>query len=152
VFKFNFSLNDTTVLKDYIQYTDIIRIKANDLILLYKDEVQAESCKKWMFNIDYDFSSLDTVNEKFSKTYSECKASNYDTADDSDKSGSNQRILEEFFIFNLISFSVNFLMTIYIVQIIIEFFKYRNLKIEKVSKYRWLLRNKKNFDGKTAIH
>lgn len=78
VLKLHFSLNDTVRLKEYLQYTDVIRIKASDLILLYKDEIQAMSCKNWMFNIDYDFNSLDKVGERFSKSYSECKADNFD--------------------------------------------------------------------------
>jgi outer membrane receptor for Fe3+-dicitrate len=39
VLKLHFSLNDTSRLKEYLQYTDVIRIKANDIILLYKDEI-----------------------------------------------------------------------------------------------------------------
>ena len=150
VLKLHFSLNDTSRLKEYLQYTDVIRIKANDIILLYKDEIQAVSCKNWMFNIDYDFNSLDKVSERFSKSYSECKADNFDQKESHNSGGSSGRIFEEFFIFNLMSFLLNFTMTIFIVQIIIEIFKYRSLKIEKVSKYRWLLRNKKNFDGKVS--
>lgn len=150
VLKLHFSLNDTVRLKEYLQYTDVIRIKASDLILLYKDEIQAMSCKNWMFNIDYDFNSLDKVGERFSKSYSECKADNFDQKEDKNETGSDGRIFEEFFIFNFMSFLLNFTMTVFIVQIIIEIFKYRSLKIEKVSKYRWLLRNKKNFDGKVT--
>lgn len=150
VLKLHFSLNDTSQLREYLQYTDVIRIKANDILLLYKDEVQEISCKNWMFNIDYDFTSLDKAKENFSKSYSECKASNFDQKNQNDLT-SDSRIFEEFFVFNLLSFLINFKMTIFIVRIIIEIFKYRILKIEKVKKYRWLLRNKKNFDGKKAL-
>ena len=151
VLKLHFSLNDTLSLKNYLQYVDIIRIKVNDIILLHKDEIQDLSCKNWMFTIDYDFNKLDKVKERFTKSYNECNGQNFDQKEDQNKDNNTARIFDEFFILNLISFVLNFTMTIFIVQTIIEIFKYHSLKGEKMAKYRWLLRNKKNFSGNEAL-
>lgn len=147
VLKLRFSLNDTELLKDYLQKVDVIRIKASNLVLLSKNSVGGLTCKRWEFSVDFDFKSLDKVKERFLKNYRECQSDNYDSDDDKNETGADSIIFEEFFIYNGISFTLNFSMTIFILSVVIEIFKYRSLKSEKRSKYRWLLRNKKNFDG-----
>lgn len=147
VFKLKFALNDTQLLKDYLQKVHVVKITASNLILLSKNSIGAFSCKRWEFSFEFDFKSLDKVKQKFSRNYRECKSDNFDSDDESKETGADSIIFQEFFIYNAISFTINFSMTIFILSVVIEIFKYRSLKAEKRSKYRWLLRNKKNFDG-----
>lgn len=147
VLKLKFALNDTELLKDYLQKVHVVRITASNLILLSKNSIGSFSCKRWEFNFEFDFKSLDKVSQRFSRNYRECKSDNFDSDDDTNETGADSIIFQEFFIYNAVCFTINFSMTIFILSVVIEIFKYRSLKAEKRSKYRWLLRNKKNFDG-----
>jgi hypothetical protein len=148
VLKLGFSLNDTKLLKSFIQTSNVIRIRATNLILMSKNTMRAWTCKKWNFEIDFDFSRLDDVKERFDRNYLECESDNYDKDDDKNEKGADSIFFTEIFFFNLLSFALNFSMTIFILNVVIEIFKYRALKAQKKSKYRWLLRNKKNFEHK----
>ena len=149
VLKLDFSLNDTTELKKYLQQTQSIEVKANNLIYLSRSEVGSISCKQWSFSIIFDFSSLVAVHTDLQKSFQECNGNQYDR--DVDEGPNNTILFTEQFIFNLISFVTNFAMTMMIVNVIIDVFKYRSLKEEKKAKYRWLLRNKKNFEGEVKF-
>ena len=147
VFKLHFSLNDTSTLKDYIQNLNVIKIKASDLILLSKESSTQGECKKWTFEVEYFFNNLEKVTENLKRSFIECKASNFDQKEDT----SSTKIFDEIFMFNLVSFGINFVMIIFISSIVVEILKYQNLKEEKLNKYRWLLRNKKNYDSEHTL-
>ena len=147
VFKLHFSLNDTSTLKDYIQNLNVIKIKASDLILLSKESGTQGECKKWTFEIEYYFNNLEKVTENLKRHFIECKASNFDQKEDTNST----KIFDEIFMFNLVSFGINFIMIIFIASIVVEILKYQNLKEEKLNKYRWLLRNKKNYDSESTL-
>jgi hypothetical protein len=77
----------------------------------------------------------------------ECKATQYDQKEDV----ASVKSYDEIFMFNLVSFGLNLIMIIFISSIVVNIMKYQNLKEEKMNKYRWLLRNKKNYESESTL-
>jgi len=56
----------------------------------------------------------------------------------------------EIFCFNFLCFAFNLILTFHIINKIIEIQRYRTLKKQKLTLYRWLLRDKKSFDSSVS--
>jgi hypothetical protein len=151
VFRLNFSLHNTFLLKEFLQQADIIRITAKDITLISRDRIGRSECKVWSFQIEFDFQELEDVKERFDQSFTSCDE-NYDTnSKKSAKKGADTIIFREFLFYNIISFIINLVMTFFLANIVISIFKYRTYKEEKMRKYTWLLRNKKEFLGKVSL-
>lgn len=143
VFRLSFSLNNTFLLKEFLQQVDIITISAKHITLLSRDRIGKLECKEWRFNIEFDFQKLDDVQERFDLSYTSCN-DNYGE-ENQEKKGADLIFFREFLFYNIISFVINIILTIFLVDLIINIFKYRTFREDKIKKYTWLLRNKREF-------
>jgi hypothetical protein len=62
--------------------------------------------------------------------------------------GADSLVFSDFFIYNVICFLINMAMTVMISSIVISLLKHKTYQEQKMKKYIWLLRNRKEFLGK----
>ena len=126
----------------------MIKIEATNVTLISRNRLWKLECRNWNFEIEFDFTSLESVEESWEQSYASC-GDNYETEGGSNENtGSDSVIFTEFLFFNILSFLTNIYMTFFIIDLIIKVVKYNAYKEEKMKKYTWLLRNKKDFLGK----
>lgn len=158
-FNLDFHTNDTAKMKEFIHKTRFMRIRAKDLIFLSKDNLKGWTCRGWEFIIEFDFMSLELVKQNFNPGFVSCDPEDYISMDQdkhrllSGDNGIKNRplkkeniILREIFFVNVLAFIFNIMLTMQVIEVTIDMFRYSNLKNQKKRMYRWLLRNQKNFD------
>jgi len=151
VFRLNFSLHNTFLLKEFLQQADIIRISAKEISMISRDRIGRSECKIWSFQIEFDFQELENVKERFEQSFTACD-DNYDKdSQKAVKKGADTIIFREFLFYNILSFIINLVMTSFLANIVMNIFKYRTYKEEKLKKYTSLLRNKQEFLGKVRV-
>ena len=151
--KLPFKVEDINSLKKFTQNSVYMRISGIDLAMMSKDSKGALECKLWNVTLHYNFVNLNEVTENFEIKYTQCKADKYFPEYQKILGFDNPIQVQEIFTLNIISTLANAWMSIYIISVAIEVFKYNNLKNEKIEKYKWLARNNKkfNFDVKILI-
>lgn len=158
-FKLNFHTNNTEEMKDFIHKSRFLRIRANNLIFLSKDQIKGWNCRGWEFLIEFDFITLEIINQRFDPSFEACDPEEYININEKQEGrllegeGEKHRalkkeniILREIFFVNVIAFIFNMILTMQIINVTIDVFRHRKLKEEKMRMYRWLLRERKNFD------
>lgn len=148
VFKFNFSLDNSVLLKQFIMDMDYLTIRAEDISLLSEGS-GSSTCRSWDIEIKFNFLELDNVDLEFEPTYKICSA---DIAEKNENTSSGYRVIfDDSYIFNFVCMIFNLMFTVILITFIIDIVRYNYLEAQKKLKYRWLLRIKQNFHGQKAL-
>ena len=102
--------------------------------------------------MEFDFSELENVKENFEHSFTGCN-NQHSIGGDSElegTQGADSLIFSDFFIYNVFSFLINLAMTVMISSIVISLLKHKTYQEQKMKKYIWLLRNRKEFLGKVS--
>jgi len=148
VFKLDFSLEDTNLLKEKLRTLRSLKVIAEDISLV-SGSYNYKTCRSWNIEISYELEELDEVKVDFEHTYKLCNA------DISRKDDSGIEIptiiFKDIMIYNFFCLILNVAMSINLITVVIDTVRYQFLEREKENKYQWLLRKNKNFTGTKAL-